>query len=893
MALAPGAKLGPYELRQLVGRGGMGEVYRAIDTRLDRTVAIKVLASHLSTSPELKQRMEREARSVSALNHPHICQLYDVGSQDGCDFLVMEFLEGETLAERLAKGPLPLTEIYTIGIAIAEALELAHRQGIVHRDLKPANIMLVQGNAKLMDFGLAKPLDRQGKGASTPAPSFSAMPTMSGPNPLGPLTSAGTIVGTIQYMAPEQIEGKNVDARTDIFALGAVLYEMAAGKAAFQGRSQISLASSILEKDPEPVSSVKPQVPHAFEHLVTTCLQKDPECRFQSAHDVKLELQWIATDKATVPPVAPDQKVRGNKRYVWTGVVVAATLLGAFAGFSLHSQRRADVIRATLDPPAKTTFNLTGDFAGPPVLSPDGTFIAFSAIDPSGKTALWVRPANSLESRVLPDTAGGMFPFWSPDSHSVGFFANSKLKTIDITGSSAQVIADAPFGRGGTWGIGGMIIFSPDSQASLMKVPSSGGIPVNVTKVNRTYQTSHRWPFFLPDGKHFLYLALNHDPALSGNDAIYYASVDGKENRELIHSESNAICAADFLIFAQGDQLMAQPFRPKTGKLGGMPGMIAKGVTNDITTWHMDASASDDGLLVFGTAENASWQLVWVDRTGKQTGIAADKLQNLQVARISPQGDRVALQIENAEADIWVLSLSRGALTRLTFGPSASVCPAWSPDGKWIAYSSQRDGHFNIYRKPSDGSGGENLLQSDTQQLAVTDWSRDGRYLIYSRAGSDANWELWALPLDGSVKPYMVIPRAIASVTAGGRVSPDGHWIVYASNESSRSEIYVAGFNGTQGKWQVSSNGGELPQWSNDGKEIFYMDASFTFYSIPVHTAGNALQFGDPITLVRNWSAPDIAYDVAPDGKRILLDRASPQVNGGVTVVANFITPSK
>ena len=890
MTFAPGAKLGPYELQRMVGRGGMGEVYCAVDSRLDRTVAIKVISSRLSASPELKLRMEREARTVSSLNHPHICQLYDVGSQDGNDYLVMEYLDGQTLAEELLNGPLPLAAIYKIGIAIAEALEFAHRQGIVHRDLKPANIMLVRGEAKLMDFGLAKLLVQPHGENPTAAPLFSAMPTMSGPSPFGPLTSAGTIVGTMQYMSPEQIEGKEVDARTDIFALGAVLYEMAAGKSAFDGKSQISLASSILEKDPAPVSSIKPEVPHAFDHLVTSCLQKDPEARFRSAHDIKLELHWIATEKPTTSEVAA---ASGSKRWVWAGIVLGGMILAAIAGFTLHRQRGPGYVRASLEPPAKTSFNLMGDFAGPPVVSPDGTFIAFSASDASGKTALWIRPANSLDSRVLPDTDGAMFPFWAPDSRAVGFFANSKLKTIDITGSSAQAIADAPFGRGGAWGTDGTIVFSPESQAPLMKVPSSGGIPMNVTHLNRSIQTSHRWPFFLPDGKHFLYLALNHDPALSANDGIYYASVDGKENRQLIHAESNAICAADFLIFAQGDQLIAQPFDVKTGKLRGEPEMIAKGVANDLTTWHMDASASHDGLLVFGSSENDGWQLVWVDRTGKQIGVAASQLPNLQVARISPQGDRVALQIETSQADIWILAFSRGALTRLTFGPTSNVYPAWSPDGKWIAYSSQREGRFNIYRKPSDGSGNEELLQTDIQQLAVTDWSRDGRYLIYSRAESESKWQLWALPLEGKNKPSMVVPHSIATVTAGGRVSPDGRWIVYASNESSRNEIYVAGFDGTQGKWQVSSNGGELPQWSNDGKEIFYMDGTFTFYAVPVHYEGSALQFGPTKTLIRNWSAPDVAYDVSPDGQKFLLDRASQQVSGEATVVTNFIGPSK
>src|SRR6202035_94159 len=405
MALSSGTRLGPYEVESPLGAGGMGEVYRATDTRLDRTVAIKVLASHLSSSPELKQRMEREARAISSLNHPHICHLYDVGSQDGTDYLVMEFLEGETLAERLRKGAMPLNEVFKVGIAVAEALAVAHRNGMAHRDLTPGNIMLTQSGAKLMDFGLAKPLGMQTSASgSASAPSFTAAATLSGPSPLSPLTTAGTIIGTIQYMSPEQIEGKEADARSDIFAFGTVLYEMATGKRPFEGKSQISLASSILEKELEPISAIKPSTPPAFEHVLTTCLQKNPEERYQTAHDIKLELQWIAKERpvsaASTAAPAPARRPPG-----WAAAVVAALLLGAVAGFLIHhSSPSAQSIRTVIDPPPNTTFRLTDDAAGPPVLSPDGESIAFTATGSDGKIALWVRPMNSLEPRALPGT---------------------------------------------------------------------------------------------------------------------------------------------------------------------------------------------------------------------------------------------------------------------------------------------------------------------------------------------------------------------------------------------------------------------------------------------------------------------------------------------------------
>jgi serine/threonine protein kinase len=887
MALTSGTKLGPYEIQSLLGAGGMGEVYRSRDTRLDRIVAVKVLAAHLSSSPELKQRMEREGRAISSLNHPNICQLYDIGSQNGTDYLVMEFLEGETLAERLRKGAMPLNEIFKVGIAVAEALAVAHRNDIVHRDLKPGNIMLTQGGAKLMDFGLAKPLGLQTapSGSGTAPPSFTAAATLSGPSPLTPLTTAGSIVGTIQYMSPEQIEGKEADARSDIFAFGAVLYEMVAGKRPFSGKSQISLASSILESDPAPISTVKPQTPPAFEHVVTTCLQKNPEERYQTAHDIKLELQWIAADKSS-PVAAPPTPApsRSRERLGWAAALVAAIVLtGAAVMLFYHPAQSARSIRAVIDPPEKATFNLTGDSAGPPVLSPDGTFVAFAATGTDGKTALWVRPTNTVEARELPGTDSVTFPFWSPDSRSLGFFADGKLKTVDLEGGSTQMICDVPLGRGGAWGSDGVILFSPAPTAPLVRVSASGGTPVPITKLDAALHTSHRWPFFLPDGKHFLYIALHHDAAKSGNNMLYYASLDGRENRPLFRSQTNAVYASGFLLFGRGDQLMAQPFNPSTGTVSGEPQNVAKGVMNDASTWHMDASASNDGLLVLGSGASGDLELVWMDRSGKISTIA-NKLPDLQSAVLSPQGDRVALQMNAGQTDIWVLDLTRGVRTRVTFGPVGNVSPIWSPDGKWIAYSSAQNGHFAICRKPSDGSGAEECLLNVEQQPGLHDWSRDGKYLLYSLSvpGGPLR-QIFALPLEGERKPSLVVERGTA-----GKLSPDGRWLAYNSAESGRAEVYVMPFGGGQGKWQVSANGGGRPQWSTDGKELYYMDLTFNLFAVPVTNAGGSLQFGVAQKLITNWSAPQVFYDVSPDGKKFLLDRVEQQVSQSVTVVTNF-----
>lgn len=893
MALPSGTKFGPYEIQSPLGAGGMGEVYRALDSRLDRTVAVKVLASHLSSSPELKQRMEREARAISSLNHPNICHLYDIGSQDGADYLVMEFLEGETLAERLRKGAIPLNEIYKIGIALVEALAFAHRSGIVHRDLKPANIMLTHGGAKLMDFGLAKPLGVQNAGsASLAAPSFTAMPTMSGPSPLSPLTTAGSIIGTIQYMSPEQIEGKEADARSDIFAFGAVLYEMVTGKRPFSGKSQISLASAILESDPEPFSTLKPVTPSAFEHVVVTCLQKNPEDRFQTAHDIKLELQWIASNKTSQTVAAlPASSIPGRGRLGWAVAAVAAIVAVTSIGVFLYRPAQpAPAIRAAINPPANATLALVGDFAGPPVLSPDGGSIAFVATGSDGKNMVWVRPMNAPEAHLLPGTDGATFPFWSPDNRSLGFFAGGKLKTIDLSGGSALSVCDAAFGRGGAWGPGGMILFAPQAQAPIVRVSASGGTPVPVTKIDPAQADSHRWPFFLPDGKHFLYLVVkSRDPA---GDAVYYGSVDGRENRPLFPSQSNAVYDAGFLLFIRGGQLMARPFDPANGTLSGEPQSLASGVMEDASTWHMDASASN-GLLVFGNGVTGDEQLVWVDRNGKQIGTVGSKITNLQTAKLSPQADRIALETDNGAGnhDIWVFDVARGVQTRLTFGPVENDSPAWSPDGKWIAYTSvESNVHTKLYRKSSNGSGAEELLLSDDQVAVATDWSRDGKYLLYSRGPSAVNWEIWALPLEGERKPWLVVPRTANSFAAEGHLSTNGRWLAYTSQESGKPEVYVVAFRGGQGKWQVSTNGGFQPHWSRDGKELYYFNqASRMVLAVPVKEINGGLQFGSAQALASNSASNQLGfYDVTPDGKKILLDLVAQQVSQSVTVFTNF-----
>ena len=887
MGITPGSKLGPYEIQAPLGSGGMGEVYRAKDTRLERTVAIKVLPSHLSSDAESKQRMVREAKAISALQHANICTLHDVGSQDGTDFLVMEYLEGQTLDARLEKGALPLDQVLKIGIEIADALENAHREGIAHRDLKPGNIMLTKAGAKLMDFGLAKPmtpLTAQAVGRFTPSTPTMNIAGLSGA--VSHLTQKGSVVGTFQYMAPEVLQGAEADVRSDLFSFGCVLYEMLTGRRAFEGKSQLSVFTAILEKEPEPIAASGPPTPPMLDMIVRGCLAKDPANRVQSAHDVAMQLRWTAS----LPKAAAERQASTTKspnRVLWLAVTVAALILGMVASLFLRSPAQAPAsIRAVINPPLDTRFRLTSDLAGPPILSPDGTYLAFTAIGVDGKTNLWVRSMNSGDARMLSDTNDAIFPFWSPSGDALGFFANGKMRTIELNSTAAQTLCDSQLGRGGAWSRSGVIVFSASPTAPLSRISANGGTPAPMIGLDALH-SSLRWPTFLPDGRHFLYFAMNHDPSKAANNAVYYASLDGRENRMLIRSQSNALYAAGFLLFSRGDQLMAQPFDPNQGVLRGDPQAISSGVLNDVSTWRMTTSASDNGLLAFGNGSSGSVEMVWMDRNGKPINVAANNLQNLQYASLAPQGNRVALTIDSGVNDVWVLDLARGVRTRLTFGPVGNTFPVWSPDGRWIAYSSLRPSGSGIYRRASDGSGAEEMLvpAPEGTLIAPNDWSHDGKTLFYSpNSYTQKEDGIWAASLNGAGKPRQVLLHGSNAV-----LSPNGHWLAYTSPESGRQEVYVVAYGGAEGKWQVSPSGGQVPQWSADGKELFYFDANQSLVTVSVREAGSALQFGAPQTLVNQWTILTVPfYSVSADGKRILMERVSQQVNQPITIITNF-----
>jgi len=696
----------------------------------------------------------------------------------------MECVEGETLANRLRRGPLPLDQVFKYGAEIADALDRAHRNGVVHRDLKPSNIMLTKSGIKLLDFGLAKNYSEPFVGDKT----LSAAPIGS-----HPLTAEGSFVGTLQYMSPEQLEGKDSDARSDVFSLGAVLYEMATGKPAFEGQSQASVIAAILEHDPQPISVLQPMSPPALDRIVGTCLAKDPEVRWQSTYDLGRELSWNVPGSGSATASDRIGRTKWSARIL--GMVAALALGGCAALAFLYlrgNDRATDVIRSFVTVPQGTSFIFSGDAGGPPAISPDGRFLAFVAGPPAGTPQIYVRPLDSLESRPLPGTDNAWSPFWSPDSRKIGFFADGKLKTIGLEAGGPIIICDAPNARGGSWGKDGSIIFAPYFRSPIYRIFSSGGTPVPVTKIDESKHTSHRWPIFLPDGRHFLYLAINHQSPQDESDAIYYASMDATENRYVLRTFTNVSYASGYLLYLRNTQLEAQTFDPRRGDLIGEPQPVASGVAEDISTWRGVFTVSENGILAYSRGGRVQSRLVWFDRSGKQSEPMGEKFNavgfNSTGLRLSPSGDRVAFPISGTVTDIWVMDFARGVRTRLTFGPVLNQDPVWSPDGKWIAYESLRTRGSVTSRKLADGGDEEILLPEASTPILPDDWSSDGRYLIYETGGIGAHQEIWALPLFGDRKPFQIAPSG-AYYSNKAKFSPNGRWVVFESNESGRAEI--------------------------------------------------------------------------------------------------------
>jgi Tol biopolymer transport system component len=891
MSLTPGARLGPYEVISAAGAGGMGEVYRARDTRLDRTVAIKILPAHLSDDPEAKQRFDREARAISSLNHPNICTLYDVGHQDGMDYLVMEFLEGETLASRLAKGPLPPDQVLKYGIEICEGLEKAHKTGVVHRDLKPGNIMLTKTGTKLMDFGLAKSTTA---GAS---PASSMTMTISGPSADRlsadqPLTARGTLVGTFQYMSTEQIEGKEADARSDIFALGAVLYEMATGVKAFTGKTQASIVAAILAAEPQPISVVRPMSPPALDRVVKVCLAKDPDERFQSVHDLKLQLRWIVEggSQAGVPaPVATRRKNRERALIAaaaWCALVAAVGIAGSVI-FWRKAESFQKVVRAQIGPPehyAFTTVNVSNHI----VISPDGNSIAFIA-DGEGKQLLWVRPLHATAAQPLAGTEGAYYPFWSPDSKFIGFFAGGKMKKVEASGGVVQTLCDAAYGRGGSWNRNGVILFTPGIHDVIYRVPDGGGQAAAVTKVKKAgAYAGGRWPYFLPDGRHFLYVGTEGDDP---KGKVYAASLDSPEAKLIVEENSGAAYANGYLFFTKDGNLVAQPFDPDHLSLSGNPIPVAPKVEYYDGKSLGNFSVSENGVLVYRSAYSTPSRLMWLDRAGKQLATLADP-GNYGIARLSPDGRTVVISRTDAAdastTDLWLLEVQRGIFSRLTFHPAA-YSAAWSPDGSRLAIASLGT---KVQILLASGSGAP-VTASEDLVAAVRDWSPDGHTLVVQQQNSRTGFDVMSLDVTGGPQPVKPVLNSQFDETMP-RLSPDGRWLAYVSNESGRGEVYVIPFPGRGGRWQISSNGVGLGgvaslglAWSRDGKQLYFRDAAGALMAVDVQLQPREFHSGLPRQI---FTAPGGVrpIDAAPDGRILLMVQAEQEVSSPITLVLNW-----
>jgi serine/threonine protein kinase len=882
MNLATGTKLGPYEVLSPLGSGGMGEVYRARDTRLDRAVAVKILPERLSSNPERRQRFDREARAISSLSHPHICSLYDVGQQDGIDYLVMEYIEGESLADRLKKGALPLNQALMYAIQVADALDKAHRAGIVHRDLKPANIMLTRSGAKLLDFGLAKLLGNHPEADLA----RSNLPT----EPIG-ITGEGTIVGTFQYMAPEQLEAGQVDARTDIFAFGAVLYEMITGRRAFTGKSRVSLIGAILKDDPSAISTIQPMTPPALERVVKTCLEKDPDERWQNAHDLMRELKWVAEPGSEAATRGPVGGGRNRERLAW--IAATATLLLALIAalpFVIAHLREPPVdtrvIRLSI--PAPTLSTVGGQsFA----ISPDGRRLAFVAADSSGKPRLWVRQLDSLNPQPLPGTDGASSPFWSPDSRFIGFFGDGKLKKIDVSGGSPQTLCDAPHNRGGTWNRDGVIVFAPRTRSALYRVTAAGGEAAPLTTLEQASEYSHRWPQFLPDGRHYLYLSRQE------KSGIYLGSLDSKETRRIVDTDFNAAYAPQgYLLFVREAALMAQPFDAGKLELTGEPSRVAEQVrlTTDLNS-HF--TASENGVLVFQSGgQIADSQLAWHDRAGKQLNTVGPPGNYVNIC-LSPDEDRVAfVRREKSIDNIWLIDIAGNTPTRFIFVPSDST-PIWSPDGSRIVFSTIRNGPADLYVKPASGSSNEEPLLKTGQAKLPTDWSSDGKLLIYQESNAKGKWDLWILPLQGDWTPRPFLQNDFNKINA--KLSPDGKWMAYCSDESGQPEVYVQPFPGGGGKYQISIAGGGDPRWRRDGNELFYISADGKMMAVEVKAgstfAAGATKplFDTPLRELTDSLQPFDSYAVSRDGQRFLINDFTETSAPPLTVVLNWTADLK
>lgn len=872
MPIVAGTMLGRYEIISLLGHGGMGEVYRAKDTRLNRDVAIKVLTSELSDNQQLRQRFEREARAISSLNHPHICAMYDIGREKDLDYLVMEFLEGETLAQRLATGPMPLEDVFRYGIQVAQALDKAHSQGIVHRDLKPGNIMLTRSGAKLLDFGLAKLLD-----------SNAFFTTVSHEE----LTVSGTLLGTPQYMSPEQLHGNEADARSDIFALGALLFEMVTGRKAFEGKTQASIITAILTQEPPAVSALEQVSPPELDRLIQTCLAKDPEYRWQRAQDIVNQISSLAQGRYPSKTWIPLQRP-GQKSLVWK-LIAALAAIAFVIVLGLYVTRprltTSGLIRFEVPPPA--SHGSTRSMA----ISPNGKLLAFVCTDPSGKDFLWIRSLDSYTNKMMQGTEDARYPFWSPDSRYVGFFAQSKLKKVDVNDGFVQGICETTLARGGTWNRKNTIVFSKNPEDGLYSVSAAGGTPAELTRLDSTRkETTHRWPQFLPDDNHFLYYVMSSDPRKNG---IYAGSLDSHESKQIMTSDWRGVYAPPgYLIFTQQGKVFAQKFDSKSLQLKGEPYSLTEFMWHDSDiSGFTSLSFSDNSILASWPGRDLTSQPVRMNRSGeivKRIGAAG----NIFDFSLSPDNEKIAACVVDPDTlctDIWIEDLVRGSRSRLTVHPRNEITPVWAPDSDRLVFSSDRSGLSQLYLTSVNAMRNEKqITQSEGWKYPYT-WSPDGAYLLYD-VSKRSQFDIWALNMEKQSKEFPFVETEFGELDAS--FSPDSKWVVYSSDESGNAEIFIQGFPPPGKKFQVSVAGGSRPVWRSDGKEILFLSPNEELMSAEITFDNQTPQAGIPRPLFRFPAGAlksGSGYSVLADGSGVIVNLlVNPQSNPPLHVVLNW-----
>jgi eukaryotic-like serine/threonine-protein kinase len=882
MQFAAGFRIGIYEVIAPIAAGGMGEVYRARDTRLGREVAIKVLSHHADDDPDRRQRFEQEARAVAALSHPNILAIYSFGDEGGIAYAAMELLDGLTVRDELAHGPMPPRRVIDLGAQMALGLGAAHDKGIVHRDVKPENIFVTSdGQVKLLDFGLARTVS--GPDVDTLAPDA---------NTREAITRPGVLMGTFGHMAPEQITGMRVDERTDIFALGTVLYEMLTGQRPFRGETRAKILEATLNDDPSPIATITPGAPPVLARIVMRCLEKAPGERFRDARDLAFALSasgastaaYLSDARATRDDDERSKPGRAwfagawRRRGIVTGLIAAALIVGALVD-------RLSPMPAATTPSPRVTFTIDSPpgtmFADVPekmlALSADGARLVF-AVERDGQRELWVRALDAPTPMPLAGTAGASEPFWSPDGQSIGFFADSKLKRIDVDGSSLQELCDAPFApRGAAWNADDIILFA-DARGGLSRVSASGGSPTRVTMPESGHGAIDGWPQFLPDGRRFLFLRQASASTEMGATA-YLASLDRAAATQVRSGLFNAqLVSPDLLLFVDAMAVKVQRIDLDRGQLVGDVDEIPADVTRHLG--RAAITASQNGTLAYASGSSRDSRVVWVDRTGRETGVVASGPGWRDVA-LSPDGSRLAAQrIQSGSNDLWTIDLTRGVPSRFTFSPDADDDPVWSPDGHTIAYSSLHDGVPGVYRKSVDG-GSEELLFSSRTPVHPTTWSPDGRVVLFDQIDPVTASDVWVLPAQGG-QPRAYLHSEFSESDA--HVSPDGRWLAYVSDESGRNEVYVQRFPEPGQKIQVTTDGGDSPRWAPEGGALYFLSVDRRLMSAPIQM--NPLRVGEPVSLfATSVGLGTNRYAVTRDGRHFVLSLGTAKANAAPLVV--------